>query len=413
MHKKKIVGSAVVGNIIEYYDFGIYAVFATSIGRLFFPSQEHFVQIILTFSVFALGFLMRPLGGIIFGHIGDRFGRKVALTTSIIGMAIATLCIGSLPQYSHIGIFAPILLIIIRLFQGICIGGEGAGSAIFILEHLDGYKPGLIGSIVMASNMIGTLFATFIGIVINHFFNADDFSWRYGFILGGIMGIAGLYLRYNVDETPVFNEIKKHNQRIRLPVLQVIREKWRRLLVVACLGGVATTVTYMIRGYLNTFFLEFMHYSANEALYFTALCLFIFIITLPFFGIFADRIGYHKFLYILCYIIIIASIPVFKLLANPHHDAIQVLIGLFLIGIMAAAISAPAYPYAIQAFSPALRYSGVALSWNIGNALFGGTTPVVATYLTQKISLEAPAYYMVSMAILFIIASHFTKSAKY
>lgn len=413
MQKRKVVSSAVVGNIVEYYDFGIYAVFASIIGRTFFPMSHLFLQTMLTFGVFALGFMMRPIGGIIFGYIGDKLGRKVALTTSIIGMAVATFCIGILPSFHQIGMIAPILLILVRLFQGVCIGGEGAGSAIFILEHLDGYKPGLIGSLVMASNMIGTLFATFVGIVINHFFGDDEFSWRYAFFLGGLMGAAGLYLRYGLSETPVFEKMKKKKKIIKSPILGVIFIKWRRLLVIACLAGVATASAYMIRAYLNFFFAYFMGYEENEALYFTALSLFIFIITLPFFGLLADKIGYHTFLKFSCYAIIILALPAFHFLSNPDHDPATVLYGLLLLSMLAAAISAPAYPYAIQAFSPILRYSGVAFSWNIGNALFGGTTPAISTFLTEKFGFTAPAYYLAALAVLFLSMSILKRSDKY
>ena len=134
--KRKIISSAIVGNIVEYYDFGIYAVYASTIGKLFFPSSSHFIEALAALSVFAIGFLMRPIGGMVFGHIGDIIGRKTALTISILGMAISSIMIGILPDYNTIGIIAPILLVLIRLFQGLCIGGEGAGSAIFIMEHL-------------------------------------------------------------------------------------------------------------------------------------------------------------------------------------------------------------------------------------------------------------------------------------
>ncbi|MDJ1305507.1 MAG: MFS transporter [Candidatus Midichloria sp.] len=410
MKKTKIVSSALVGNIVEYYDFGIYAVFTTIIGKLFFPTEDEFVQTISAFSVFAIGFMMRPIGGAFFGLIGDRFGRKTALTSSIIGIAIATFGIALLPTYEQIGILAPIILIIIRLFQGLCIGGEGAGAAVFILEHLGSYRPGLVGSIIMASNMIGTLFAILVGIIINHFFTDNAFSWRYGFILGGLMGLTGLYLRKHVAETPVFQAMKK-NRKLDLPFVQVIKYRWRRLLVVSCLSGVATSVAYTIRAYLNVFFLQFMGYTPTESLFLTAICLFSFVIVLPIFGLLSDKVGYHKFVQISCIILIVCSLPVFKMLSSDNISII--LLGLFIISMLAAAISAPAYPYAIENFSPILRYSGVAMSWNIGNALFGGTAPTIETYLAQYIGLEAPAFYLILIALLFLIMSYFTKSSKY
>jgi MFS transporter, MHS family, proline/betaine transporter len=412
MQKTKIVGSALIGNIVEYYDFGIYAVFTATIGRLFFPNEDVFSETMMAFFVFALGFMMRPIGGALFGHIGDRFGRKIALSISIIGMAVATFCIAILPTYQQIGILAPVLLIIIRLFQGLFIGGEGAGSAVFILEHLENYRPGLIGSLVMASNMLGTLFAIVIGIIINRFFLEDDFSWRYGFLLGGFMGFIGLFMRKHVSETPVFEKMKKthimHNE--KTPLFRVIQGKWRRILVISCLSGLATSIAYMIRAYLNIFFLRFMKYSVDESLSLTALSLIAFIIILPLFGFLSDKIGYHKFVRFAAWAIVLLAYPTFALLSS--SDVRLVLLGVLLISILAASISAPALPYAIQNFSPALRYSGVALSWNLGNAFFGGTAPNIATYLSNYYSLQAPAIYLIGMAVLFLIMSYLMNSFK-
>jgi MHS family proline/betaine transporter-like MFS transporter len=410
MRKTKIVGSALIGNIVEYYDFGIYAVFTVTIGKLFFPSEDTLSETMMAFFVFALGFMMRPIGGAVFGHIGDKFGRKVALSISIIGMAIATFCIAMLPTYQQIGVAAPILLIIIRLFQGLFIGGEGAGSAVFILEHLQGYRPGLIGSIIMASNMLGTLFAILVGIIINQFFIEDDFSWRYGFMLGGIMGLTGLYLRNHVSETPAFKKIKKMNKEKDLPLLRVIKGKWRRILVISCLSGLATSVAYMIRAYLNVFFLRFMNYSSTDALLLTAFSLIAFVVVLPIFGLLSDRVGYRKFVKIAAWIIILFALPTFHFLSS--NDIRIVLLGIVMISMLAASISAPALPYAIQNFSPALRYSGVALSWNLGNALFGGTAPTIATYLTNSFGFQAPAFYIVGLAFLFLFMSYFMRTFK-
>lgn len=413
MRKRKVVGSALVGNIVEYYDFGIYAVYAKTIGALFFPAGDEYTQILMTLSVFAVGFLMRPIGGMVFGHIGDIFGRKVALTISIVLMAICTMAIGLLPTYATIGIFAPILLVLIRLVQGICVGGESAGSAIFILEHLEGYKPGFVGSIVMASNMMGTLLANFVGILIASLFSEHEYAWRFGFLLGGLMGLTGLYMRYNVSETPVFQAKKEENLIVKSPLLDAINKSWRRLLVVCFLGGVTAALAYMVRGYFNVYFEFNLKYDKVTAGYFTSFALFAMIIMMPFFGILADKIGYRKFLYITCYVIIFSVIPIFMMITEPSHDISKVVFAIFLFAMLASAICAPAYPYAISAFAPELRYSGVAVSWNIGIALFGGTTPAISGFLVKNFGINAPALYIVAMCTCFIIISFLTRRDKH
>ncbi len=409
MKKKKVVSSTVVGNIVEYYDFGIYAVFAHLIGAQFFPTDNQYTQTLYSWMVFALGFMTRPIGGIIFGYIGDKIGRKSALTLSIIGMAICTLAIGILPGYSQIGVAAPVILITIRLCQGICIGGEGAGSAIFILEHLQGYKPGLIGSIVMASNMVGTLLAFFISMLITHFFGDQEQSWRYGFYLGAMMGVTGLYMRYNLEETPVFRQSAQMRKDVDIPLFQVITRQWRNLIVVAFLGGVTSSMAYTIRGHMKHFFAH-LGYAETETLYLTMFALLNFIIMLPIFGILADRVGYKRFFYTVCYATVLMVTPIFYMFSS--LDIAIVLFGLFLFSCLTAAICAPAYPYAISSFAPGLRYSGVAFSWNLGIAIFGGTMPGISTFLVRTFNDQAPSYYISLLALSFMTVKYLFTSGE-
>ena len=405
MSKKKIISSAIIGNIVEYYDFGIYAVFAEIIGKLFFPNFSEYIQLMFSFAIFAIGFFMRPLGGVVFGHIGDIFGRKIALTISIVGMGMSTLCIGIMPGYAQIGVLAPILLTIIRMFQGLCIGGEGAGSAIFIIEHFEEKKVGLIGSIIMASNIAGTLLALIVGISIDYFITIDDFTWRYGFLLGGIMGFVGLYMRKKTTETPVFQEMKLKGKMTKLPIMVVLKEKWQNILIIASFASVATSSTYMLRGFFNVYFTEIINLPKNDSLYIVAFALTTVIIALPFFGYLADRIGYKKYIYSVIFVFIVLILPIFKNIIDNFNDIKSIYFSIFFLGILVASIVAPYYPFAIKFFNPELRYSGIALSWNMGNALFGGTTPIISTFLVMKIGYVAPAYYLMFTAGLFLVTS--------
>lgn len=407
MKKSKIVGSAIIGNVVEYYDFGLYAVFAPVIGELFFPKVgEGITQTLLALALFAIGFLVRPLGGIFFGHIGDKWGRKVALTISIFGMAFCTFTIGILPTYDEIGILAPLILLVVRLFQGLCVGGEGAAVAIFVLEHLEGYRPGLIGSIVMASNMVGSLLATFMALALSHFGGVVESYWRYAFILGGLVGLVGLYMRYQLNETPIFEARKQSKVISEYPLFDVIRRHWESLLVVLFLGGVTNAVTYTIRAYFPNFFSQVMMYDQVDSLYFTALGLFCMVLFLPLFGVLADKIGYRRFFYIVCNLVVLTIIPIYYMLANDEHDLSKVLVGIFLLGVLAAAICAPAYPYAIKSFEVELRFSGVASSWNVGNAVFGGTVPLISVSLTEWFGPTAPAYYLIIVCLAFMLVKY-------
>lgn len=356
---------------------------------------------------------MRPLGGIFFGYIGDKLGRKISLTISIVGMATSTLMIGILPGFNEIGYFAPAILVIIRLFQGLCVGGEGAGVAIFVLEHLEGYRPGLIGSIVMASNMVGTLVASLVGLVVDHFCQDLSYCWRIPFWLGGVMGLVGLYMRYQINETPVFEAYKASRDAVKHPIVEAFKTHWQRMLVVTMVGGATSAVAYTVRGYFKTLFEEVLHYSNEESLYFTAISLFTMIVFLPFFGVVADRVGYRRFFYLVNFVVIITVMPIYGLFTMGDHNIGHVFLGICLFGMLAAAICAPAYPYAIKAFEVELRFSGVAFSWNLGNALMGGTTPLISTYLTKHYGVVSPSYYLMAVAALFIVVSFATRKHKH
>ena len=249
MKKKKTLVAGIIGNIVEYYDFGIYIVFADMIASLFFTNFSEQTGMLFSFAIFAIGFFFRPIGGIIFGHIGDKYGRKVALSISIVCMAALTALIGVLPTYSQIGLAAPILLTVIRILQGICIGGEGAGSAVFILEHCEDKRFGFYGSIVMASNVTGTLLAIVVGIAIEYYIGINEISWRYGFFLGSIMGVIGLLLRNNTEESPVFENLKKSKEIIKTPIKEVLKKKWRQIIILASFASLASSATYIIRGF--------------------------------------------------------------------------------------------------------------------------------------------------------------------
>jgi len=411
--KRRVIVPAILGNVVEYYDFGMYAIFAPIIGSTFFPGNTESDRILLAFLVFAIGFFMRPLGGLIFGHIGDRFGRKISLNISIVGMALSTFTIGVLPGYSQFGITATIILIIVRMVQGICIGGEGSGSAIFIIEHFSKKSLGIIGSVVMASNVFGNLLSVIVAIFITKTWGVDEFTWRYGFILGAIMGIYGSYARSKSAETPIFHEIKQKKKLLRTPIRDVIGNKRKALGLIVALAAAATSASYIIRAYMNTFFLKIMGYPADQSLYFCCFCLTGLILFLPLFGFLAEKVGQRTFLKFAAVGIMLVAIPVFKMISNPAMDARLVYCGLFIMSITTAAILAPAYPCAIKMFPPELRFSGVALGWNTGNAIFGGTTPFIATLLAERFSVIGPAYYLIFTSAIFIVVNRFLYQNSY
>lgn len=402
----KTLFSSLVGNALEYYDFTIFAVFSVEIGRTFFSTENDNLKTLLPLAVFAVGFLMRPLGAVFFGHIGDKLGRKKALTLSIACMAIPTFAIGFMPGYEIFGVAAPFLLIVCRLIQGLSIGGEGAGSAIFILEHNHKLNAGYLGGIITSSNFIGAFFATLVGLGVNSFF-PESLSWRYAFILGGALGFVGFYLRTQIPETPAFEALLRENKVLKFPLVKVFSENKEQIFLSISLGGMAGTFAYMILAFMNLFFQKTVGLSPTLSLIYATCGIGGFIVFLPLFGILSDRIGYKNSLLHACYGVLVFSVPLFLLMSI--SGSILNLLGLLMFAALAAWVCSPAYPIMIQIFPPQQRYSGIAFGFNIGLALFGGTAPMISAYLTQTINLPySPAFYLMGISLFYIGVSSYT-----
>ena len=407
--RRSIFLSAISGNILEYYDFTVYAVFSLLIGRAFFPADSQIVQTLSSLSVFAVGFLMRPIGGIIFGYIADKYGRRVSLITSMVGMTTTTFIIGFIPNYSEIGYSAPVILVMMRLIQGLCISGEGAGAAIFILEHYQNLRPGFTAGIVNASNIAGTLLASIVGIVLELLFPGMDFAWRFAFILGGIMGIAGFYFRLRVSETPIFEMLAEKKRTLKMPFAHVVRSSWPAMLITCCLGGSASSLVYIIKTYINIFYCETMGFDKTSALIYLSYSSIVMMLTMPLSGYISDNIGRFKMIVICSIAVVIISIPAFMLLAC--GEMWKQIIALTTIAMLGGFIAGTAYIFVISLFSPEERFTGVAFSYNLGVALFGGTSAVISMWLVKVTDLYyAPAFYIMFTSLGFLMVIYFMRN---
>jgi len=406
--RRSIFLSAISGNVLEYYDFTVYAVFSLAIGQAFFPSGSQVIQTLSSLSVFAVGFIMRPIGGIIFGFIADKYGRRVSLIISMLGMTMTTFTIGLIPGYSDIGYGAPILLVMMRLIQGLCISGEGAGAAIFILEHYQNLRPGFTAGIVHASNIAGTLLASFVGIILEQLFPELEFAWRFAFILGGIMGIIGFYFRLRVSETPIFEMLAEKKRTLKMPFMHVIRSSWPAMLITCCLGGSASSLVYIIKTYINIFYYEVLGFDKTTALIYLSYSSVIMMLTMPLSGYISDHIGRFKMIIIASITIVIASTPAFMLLAS--LEIWKQIVALTTIAMLGGFIAGTAYIFIISLFSAEERFTGVAFSYNLGVALFGGTSAVISRWLVEVTHLyHAPAFYVMITSLLFLAMAYSMK----
>ncbi|MCC8417700.1 MAG: MFS transporter [Rickettsia endosymbiont of Bryobia graminum] len=406
---KSVFLSAISGNILEYYDFTVYSVFSSVIGRTFFPSDSEFIQILLSLGVFAVGFVTRPIGGILFGYIGDKYGRRTSLIISMLGMTISTFIMGLVPSYYDIGIYAPVTLVIIRLLQGLCISGEGAGAAIFILEHHQNLRPGLTAGLVHGSNIAGTLIATLLGIIIEQYFFHIDFAWRFAFLLGGFMGLVGFYLRLRVSETPIFQMLASQKKILKAPFSNVIRTAWKAMFLTFCAGAVASSVMYLVKSYVNVYYHNVLHLNNTIALIYLLYASFIAMITMPLFGWLADVIGKFKMITLAAIALFVLALP--TLISMSLSESWQQLLALTVLASISGAISSSAYIFIISIFTPEQKFSGVAFSYNLGIAIFGGTSPIISRLLVEETGLfYAPAFYIMSTSSIFLVIIYFMRN---
>lgn len=408
INRFKIIAAAMVGHILEFYNFTIYAVFAVKIGELFFPATSELAQVLSSLAVIAVGFIMRPIGGAVFGHIGDKYGRRTALTWAVIGTSIITFAIGILPSFEAWGMISPICLVLLMLFLGLCVGGEGAGASIFVLEHMQNLRPGLIGGIVNASLTAGILLAIITGLTINTLYPGNAEAWRYAFYFGGMMGVFGLYLRLSVDETPEFEKLIQEKRIVNLPLKSVMTNNWRNVILTIAVGGLTGVSGYMVMTFINIYFTTILLYDQKTSLFFGMIANLLLVIFLPIMGYLSDKFGYTKTMVINSLLVLALSVPLFNMLASGQNTAIFV--SIFAISALSAGIYAPLYPFMLRLFSPEQRYSGIAFSLNIGIALMGGSSSFICVALVKYTGITAmPALYWDAVCLIFLVTLAWNK----
>jgi len=402
---RKILLPAVIGNILEWYDFALYGYFATIIAKLFFPTDNKITSLLATFGVFAIGFLMRPLGAIIFGHFGDRIGRKKTLAASIILMAIPTTLIGLLPTHAHIGVAAGILLTLCRLLQGLAIGGEFSGSIVFIAEHAHNKRRGLYGSWAMFSAFAGLLVGSGVGALVSNVMSTEalnEWGWRVPFISGIFLGVIGLYLRLSMPETPAFTAAEIQKTLVAQPILYAFRYAWRPMIMGVGLVFLPAMAFYLLFVYLSSYMNLYSQIPLKTALIINTISMACIILVIPFVGLLSDKIGRKPVLMMGAISFILFSYPLFLLLHHGHFTHILLAQICFAILVCFAYAAIPAT--LVELMETHVRYTAMSLPYNFANAVFGGTAPLVATYLIDVTSNQlAPAFYLMAAAIVMVI----------
>ncbi|HCU06936.1 MAG TPA: MFS transporter [Holosporales bacterium] len=399
--KAIIVGS--FATMFEWYDYALYGYFSPIIAKLFFPAAGTYESLMMTFSVFAIGFLIRPLGAIIFGYIGDRLGRRYALSLSVMLMALPTALIGMLPTYNNAGMCAPIILIILRLIQGLAVGGNYGGAFVYVIEHAPKTQKCLAGSCLMVGTIGGILLGSATSSLFTWALSEESlllWGWRLPFIFGLLATMAGLYIKKNIPETPVFQNVKEdEHQSKKIPILDIFKDYKKQvcLSILAILPDVIGI--YMMFFFMTTYLIEIIGWQAETALTMNTINLAIMVILIPFFGYLSDRIGGIKIMKAVSISFVLFSIPCFILLSKSTggilaplaQTVFSITIGAYY-GAMPATI--------VNTFPSRIRYSASAFSFNVAAAIFGGTTPWICTFLIKNTGvLISPAYYLVLTGI--------------
>lgn len=412
---KKAITAAALGNAIEWFDFGVYGFLATTLGRVFFPGSNPSLQMIAALVTFAVPFLVRPLGGIFFGMLGDKYGRQKILATTIVIMTFSTLAIGLIPSYATIGILAPILLLLAKLGQGFSVGGEYSGAAIFVAEYAPDRKRGFMGSWLDFGSIAGFVFGAGVVELIASIVGTDimnDWGWRLPFFLALPLGLVGLYLRHQMEETPAFQkhidsmekESKENLQdRPKLSFKEITTQYSKSFAICVGLVLVTNITYYALLVYMPNYLSGSLHYSEGHGLLIIIAVMCGMLFVQPFIGLTSDKIGRKPFIIIGSIGLFFLSYPAFLLIQSDS-------VGLIFVGLLILAIILNCLIGVMASILPALfpthvRYSALALSFNISVIIAGFTPALIAWLVALTNNLNMPAFYLMAISVIGFITA--------
>lgn len=392
-----IVVGGIIGNVMEWYDFSVYGYFASTIGHNFFPAKNPISSLLAAFGVFAAGFLMRPLGSLVFGHIGDKQGRTRALTISVALMAAPTFLIGALPSYHRIGVWASALLVLMRLLQGLSVGGEYTTSSIFLVEKSAGRHRGFLGSFVPLGSIIGVLLGSAIGAAVTTLLDhaaVVSWGWRIPFLIGITIGGCGFLFRLGLaDDRPA----RSRHETAAAPVREALRTEWPAILRLIGLNAVGAVGFYMAFVYVTTYLHKIDHLPQSKALDINTISMVVLLVLTVPAGALSDRIGRKPVLLVASGGMLVLSWPLFWLLDHP--DFRMVLLGQIGFAVLSACFWGTNSAAMVELVPDRLRCTVISFGYNTGLAILGGLTPLVAVYTVNRSRYDlSPAFLLMAAA---------------
>jgi MFS transporter, MHS family, proline/betaine transporter len=413
---KRAVAAAALGNAMEWFDFGIFAYLTVTISKVFLPEGDPAANLVATFGFFAAAFIVRPIGGAVFGPIGDKIGRQKVLALTMILMASGTLAIGLIPSYSAIGFWAPILLLLARFLQGFSTGGEYGGAATFIAEYSPDKRRGFMGSWLEFGTLAGYVLGASLVTALQFGLPEDallSWGWRIPFLVAGPLGLIGLYLRLKLEETPAFQKQQEEaaeRESQKTPFLRLFAENWRSLLICIGLVLVFNVTDYMLLSYIETN----LGNDATFGLILVVIVMILMMVVITFGGRLSDKFGRRPVLAAGCIGFFFLSWPALKLVQS--GTGVGVFFGLLILGLVLVTFTST-MPSTLPALFPTIiRYGALAIAFNVSVSLFGGTTPLATAALINSAkdagfgwAEDIPAFYLMAAAVIGLVAVYFTK----
>lgn len=402
--RKVFAGS--VGNVLEWYDFAVYGFLAPIMSPLFFPDHDTLSGLINTYGIFAAGYLMRPIGGVIFGHIGDRLGRTKALRLSIAMMAIPTVLVGLLPVHAQAGALAAALLVLLRLIQGISVGGELIGSMSYLVESAPPGRRGMAGSWSIFGGVVGILLGSSVATALGGILGEETmrtWGWRLPFLAGIGIFLIGKWLRRSLDETPEFAAASENVRARGNPLLEVLREMPKRILLMSAGILLYGTSFYMLFVWMPSYLTEIVTPAVDHALLINTMAMILVVVMIPIGGLLSDRIGRKKVMMIATALMGLGIYPLF--LVIDHGVMVQALAIQLWFAVLFGMMAGPLPAFMVECFPITNRYTAIGVGYNLTLAIFGGTAPMIATWLIKATGdIASPALYLAFLALISLVA---------
>jgi MHS family proline/betaine transporter-like MFS transporter len=393
---------ATIGSVVEWFDVAVYAYLAAVIGSVFFSTQDATVALLSSFAVFGAAFVVRPLGGIFFGALGDRIGRQRTLAWVILLVSGATLGIGLLPGYASIGVTAPVLLVVLRLLQGFSAGGEMGGASAFVAEYAPPRRRGYLVAWVEMGCILGFLLGSVVVLLLNLVLTADEvaaWGWRIPFLLAAPLGLVGLYIRSRLEETPEFAALRERGEVAKHPLRESIVHHWPAILRTAGYALFQNATLYVVLSFVPSFQSETLGYSSILASTSSVLSMVVICALIPVLGAASDRFGRRPVLALSCLLALFLSYPLFALMGQ-GSPTMAVLTHIAL-GMILAIFLGPTLTAMNELFETRVRYGGFSLGYNLSVSAFGGTAPFLVTLLVSQTGNNAsPAFYIMAAAVI-------------